>query len=100
LDFKKIKQKERDNAKLLFKTREGKTQLKDIQRKAKTFVPGAPLPEATNKNTNAAGLTPEQVTILLLPAVICMPGLPYKSFPSCIVCYTEDYKLSVVSDLL
>jgi hypothetical protein len=71
LDFKKIKQKERDNAKLLFKTREGKTQLKDIQRKAKTFVPGAPLPEATNKNTNAAGLTPEQVTFSLLLAVIC-----------------------------
>jgi hypothetical protein len=71
LDFKKIKQKERDNAKLLFKTREGKTQLKDIQRKAKTFVPGAPLPEATNKNTNAAGLTPEQVTFLLLLDVIC-----------------------------
>ena len=35
--------------------------MKDIQRKAKTFVPGEPLPEATNKNTNAAGLTPEQV---------------------------------------
>ena len=61
LDFKKIKEKERDAAKQLFKTREGKTQLKDIQRKAKTFVPGTPLPEATNKNTNAAGLTPEQV---------------------------------------
>jgi hypothetical protein len=74
LDFKKIKQKERDNAKLLFKTREGKTQLKDIQRKAKTFVPGAPLPEATNKNTNAAGLTPEQVTFSLLLDVICMPN--------------------------
>ena len=61
MDFKKIKEKERDAAKQLFKTREGKTQLKDIQRKAKTFVPGTPLPEATNKNTNAAGLTPEQV---------------------------------------
>merc|ERR1712110_1093835 len=51
LDFKKVKQKERD----------AETQLKDIQRKAKTFTPGEPLPEATNKNTNAAGLTPEQV---------------------------------------
>jgi len=61
LDFKKIKQKERETAKSLFKTREGKTQLKDIQQKAKTFVPGAPLPEATNKRTNSAGLTPEQV---------------------------------------
>jgi U2 small nuclear ribonucleoprotein A' len=67
LDFKKIKQKEREAAKQLFKTREGKTQLKDIQRKAKTFVPGTPLPEATNKNTNAAGLTPEQVSVQKLP---------------------------------
>merc|ERR1711874_621383 len=61
LDFKKIKQKERDAAKSLYKSKEGKTQLKDIQRKAKTFVPGEPLPEATNKNTNAAGLSPDQV---------------------------------------
>jgi len=61
LDFKKVKQKEREAAKQLYKSKEGKTQLKDIQRKAKTFVPGEPLPEATNKNTNAAGLTPEQV---------------------------------------
>merc|ERR1711973_551667 len=61
LDFKKIKQKEREAAKSLYKSKEGKTQLKDIERKAKTFVPGEPLPEATNKNTNAAGLTPDQV---------------------------------------
>merc|ERR1712083_120103 len=61
LDFKKIKQKERENAKSLFKSKEGKTQLKDIQRKAKTFTPGEALPEATNKQANPAGLTPEQV---------------------------------------
>lgn len=61
LDFKKIKMQEKEKAKVLFKTRLGKTQLKDIQEKAKTFTPGAPLPEATNKNTNSAGLTPEQV---------------------------------------
>jgi len=61
LDFKKVKQQEREAAKALFKTKEGKTQLKDIQRKAKTFVPGDPLPEATNKTSNAAGLTPDQV---------------------------------------
>ena len=61
MDFKKIKQKERDAAKSLYKSKEGKTQLKDIQRKAKTFVPGEPLPEAINKNTNAAGLSPDQV---------------------------------------
>jgi len=61
LDFKKVKQKERENAKSLFKSKEGKTQLKDIQRKAKTFTPGEALPEATNKQSNPAGLTPEQV---------------------------------------
>eukprot|EP00090_Calanus_glacialis_P026496 TRINITY_DN41713_c0_g1_i1.p1 TRINITY_DN41713_c0_g1~~TRINITY_DN41713_c0_g1_i1.p1 ORF type:complete len:252 (+),score=94.97 TRINITY_DN41713_c0_g1_i1:47-802(+) len=61
LDFKKVKQQEREAAKALFKTKEGKTQLKDIQRKAKTFVPGEPLPEATNKTNNPAGLNPEQV---------------------------------------
>ena len=61
LDFKKVKDKEREAAKKLFKTKEGKTQLKDISRKAKTFTPGDALPEATNKTTNSAGLTPEQV---------------------------------------
>lgn len=55
-----MKQQEREAAKALFKTKEGKTQLKDIQRKAKTFVPGEPLPEAINRTTNPAGLTPEQ----------------------------------------
>jgi len=64
LDFKKVKDKEREAAKKLFKTKEGKTQLKDISRKAKTFTPGDPLPEATNKTTNSAGLTPEQVRSL------------------------------------
>ena len=66
LDFKKVKDKEREAAKKLFKTKEGKTQLKDISRKAKTFTPGDPLPEATNKTTNSAGLTPEQVDIFSL----------------------------------
>lgn len=61
LDFKKVKQKERENAKSLFKSKEGKTHLKDIQRKAKTFTPGEALPEATNKQSNPAGLTSEQV---------------------------------------
>ena len=67
LDFKKVKDKEREAAKKLFKTKEGKTQLKDISRKAKTFTPGDPLPEATNKTTNSAGLTPEQVEFIVLP---------------------------------
>ena len=32
LDFKRVKDKERIEAKALFKTKEGKTQLKDISR--------------------------------------------------------------------
>jgi len=60
LDFKKVKQKERDSAKELFKSKKGKEQLKEIEKKAKTFVPGGNLPESKLKS-NAAGLTPEQV---------------------------------------
>ena len=61
LDFKKVKPAEREKASDLFRTQLGKSQLKDIKEQAKTFVPGAPLPEATNKQSNPAGLTPEQV---------------------------------------
>ena len=59
LDFKKVKQKEREEAKLLFKSKKGKDQLKEIEKKAKTFVPGGNLPDG--KKSNAAGLTPDQV---------------------------------------
>merc|ERR1712233_224483 len=74
LDFKKVKHQEREAAKALFKTKEGKTQLKDIQRKAKTFVPGEPLPEATNRSSNPAGLTPEQARICFK---FCFPQFSY-----------------------
>ncbi len=60
LDFKKVKQKEKDEAKKLFKSKEGKEQLKEIEKKAKTFVPGGEL-EDKRKTGNAAGLTPDQV---------------------------------------
>jgi len=60
LDFKKVKQKEKDMAAQLFKTKKGKDQLREIEKKAKTFVPGGNLPESKMKS-NAAGLTPEQV---------------------------------------
>lgn len=62
LDFKKVKQKEKEEAKSLFKSKKGKEQLKEIEKKAKTFVPGGDMPN-TKKfgNGNAAGLTPEQV---------------------------------------
>ncbi len=64
LDFKKVKQKERDAAKALFKSKQGKDQLKEIKRRAKTFVPGQGLPAESGGGrpvTNASGLTPEQV---------------------------------------
>lgn len=73
LDFKKVKAKERSAAKLLYKTKQGKDQLKEIQKRVKTFVPGQPLPgeqqpqqqqqQQAKKDTalNPAGLTPDQV---------------------------------------
>ncbi len=60
LDFKKIKMKEKNEAKALFKTKKGKEQLKEIEKTAKTFTPGGDL-EDKKKGANAAGLTPDQV---------------------------------------
>lgn len=45
LDFRKIKQKEREEANNLFKSKKGKEIHKEIQRKAKTFVPGGNMPD-------------------------------------------------------
>lgn len=63
LDFKKVKKAERDAAKALFKTKEGKNQLKEIKKRAKTFTPGDPLDAKPGARpvTNASGLTPQQV---------------------------------------
>ena len=47
LDFRKVKMKERQAASQLFKTKRGKDQLKEIEKKAKTFVPGGNLPAGT-----------------------------------------------------
>ena len=58
LDFKKVKAKEREEAKALFKSKKGKEQLKEIEKKAKTFVPGGNMPE---KKSSASGLNPDQV---------------------------------------
>ena len=50
---------------MLFKTKEGKDQLKEIKHRAKTFVPGQLLSDGDTGGgrpvTNASGLTPEQV---------------------------------------
>ena len=55
---------ERSEAKALFKSKKGKEQLHEIEKRAKTFVPGAPLPGAAGAAPPAAtpvGLTPAQV---------------------------------------
>lgn len=44
LDFRKIKMKERDEAKALFKSKKGKEIQKEISKRAKMFVPGGNLP--------------------------------------------------------
>lgn len=56
LDFRKIKQKEREEANTLFKSKKGKEMQKEIARKAKTFVPGGNMPDP--KVTN---LTPQEI---------------------------------------
>jgi U2 small nuclear ribonucleoprotein A' len=45
LDFRKIKQNERDAANKLFHSKKGKEIQKEIQKKAKMFVPGANIPD-------------------------------------------------------
>ena len=54
---------ERQEAETLYTSRKGKDQMKDIKRKARTFVPGAPLDvDATNASkTNPSGLNPDQI---------------------------------------
>ena len=63
LDFKKVKKQERDAAEALYASKKGKDQMKEIKKKAKTFVPGAPLGvDATNSTkTNPSGLSAEQI---------------------------------------
>uniref|UniRef100_A0A1B6CPM3 Probable U2 small nuclear ribonucleoprotein A' n=1 Tax=Clastoptera arizonana TaxID=38151 RepID=A0A1B6CPM3_9HEMI len=46
LDFRKIKLKEREEAMSLFKSKKGRELQREIAKKAKTFIPGAGLPEA------------------------------------------------------
>ncbi|KAI8432612.1 hypothetical protein MSG28_013598 [Choristoneura fumiferana] len=56
LDFRKIKAKDREEAKTLFKSKKGKEIQKEITRKAKTFVPGGNMPDS--KVTN---LSPQEI---------------------------------------
>ena len=63
LDFKKVKKQEKDAAESLYASKKGKDQMKEIKKKARTFVPGAPLGVDANNasKANPSGLTPEQV---------------------------------------
>jgi len=64
LDFKKVKQQEREAAESLYASKKGKDQMKEIKKKARTFVPGAPLGVDANKTgskTNPSGLSVEQI---------------------------------------
>lgn len=54
LDFRKIKMKEREEAKALFKSKKGKEIQKELMKKAKTFTPGANLD--VKKGPNEADL--------------------------------------------
>jgi len=63
LDFKKVKKQEKDAAESLYASKKGKDQMKEIKKKARTFVPGAPLGVDANNasKANPSGLTPEQI---------------------------------------
>ncbi|XP_022909630.1 U2 small nuclear ribonucleoprotein A' [Onthophagus taurus] len=59
LDFRKIKLKEREEAKALFKSKKGREIQNEISKRAKTFVPGGNLSGTTIKNK---GLSAQQVS--------------------------------------
>ncbi|XP_040569924.1 U2 small nuclear ribonucleoprotein A' [Lepeophtheirus salmonis] len=62
LDFRKVKLKEREEAKAKFKSEEGKKVLKEIKKRAaKTFTPGAPLADESKKENQPHGLNPDQI---------------------------------------
>lgn len=60
LDFRKIKLKEREEAKALFKSKKGKDIQKEIAKKAKTFVPGG----AVNNVARSRGLNDEEIKLI------------------------------------
>ncbi|XP_056633740.1 U2 small nuclear ribonucleoprotein A' [Diorhabda carinulata] len=60
LDFRKIKLKEREEAKALFKSKKGKDIQKEIAKKAKTFVPGG----SVNNVARNKGLNDEEIKMI------------------------------------
>ncbi|XP_030762690.1 U2 small nuclear ribonucleoprotein A' [Sitophilus oryzae] len=57
LDFRKIKMKEREEAKTLFKSKKGKEIQKDIIKRSKTFVPGGSM----HNIAKSKGLSDEEI---------------------------------------
>ncbi|XP_045473286.1 U2 small nuclear ribonucleoprotein A' [Harmonia axyridis] len=57
LDFRKVKEKEREEAKQLFKSKKGKELQKEIAKRSKTFVPGG----NTNQISKSKGLTEQEI---------------------------------------
>lgn len=57
LDFRKVRQKERDEAKQLFKSKKGKEIQKDILKRSKTFVPGGNM----HNIAKSRGLSDEEI---------------------------------------
>lgn len=57
LDFRKIKQKEREEAKALFKSKKGKEIQKDIIKRSKTFIPGGNM----HNIAKSKGLSDEEI---------------------------------------
>lgn len=49
IDFRKVKLKEREEAKSLFKSKKGKELQREITNRAKTFIPGQSVPAATKR---------------------------------------------------
>lgn len=54
LDFRKVKQRERDEAKRLFGSKQGEEILEQAKKKAKTFTPGKPTKKAPDSIMSAA----------------------------------------------
>ncbi|XP_037078375.1 LOW QUALITY PROTEIN: U2 small nuclear ribonucleoprotein A'-like [Pollicipes pollicipes] len=64
LDFRRVKQKEREQANALFKSKKGKQMQKEISKRAKTFVPGAGLESAVQARAVPAGPTAEDTRLI------------------------------------
>ncbi|XP_072019219.1 U2 small nuclear ribonucleoprotein A'-like [Amphiura filiformis] len=61
LDFRKVRQREREQAALLFKGKKGQQLVKDLGKRSRTFVPGAGIP---GEKKAPSGPSPEDVAAI------------------------------------